>query len=71
VGRIGNSPPLAKVCQPYLGYPFYLPPFSSFWVEVENSGKPVAPKDLSTPYDILPQSWEMPQPSVINKTVMT
>jgi hypothetical protein len=43
-------------CQPNLDHTSSLPPFSSFWVEVENYGKPVAPNDLSTPYFCLPWS---------------
>jgi hypothetical protein len=35
-------------CQPNLGS-CSSPPLSSFWVEVENSSKLVAPSDLSTP----------------------
>jgi hypothetical protein len=31
----------------------------------------VAPNDLSTPYDLLPWSREMPQLAVVNKTLMT
>jgi hypothetical protein len=58
-------------CQPNLGYPLSLPPFSSFWVDVENSGNPVASNDLSTPYDSLPWSREMPQLAVVDKTLMT
>jgi hypothetical protein len=64
-GQIGSSPLLflPKLhCQPNLGYPFSLPPFYSFWV---------APNDLSTPYDLLPWSREMPQLAVVNKTLMT
>jgi hypothetical protein len=57
----GSSSTLAKVVLSAL-FGLYLlsPPFSSFWVEVENSGKPVALNDLSTPYDRLPRSREMP-----------
>jgi hypothetical protein len=66
-------------CQPNFGFPssHYPPPpppfffsSSSFWVEVKNSSKPVAPNDLSTPYDILPWSQEMPKLAVVNKTLM-
>jgi hypothetical protein len=56
-------------CQPNLGYPSS-PPLSSFWVEVKNSGKPVAVNDLSTPYNLLPWSREMPQLAVVNKTLI-
>jgi hypothetical protein len=62
LGRYGGGGYVALLllqklhCQPNRGYPSSLPPFSSFWVEVENSSKPVAPNDISTPYDLLPWS---------------
>jgi hypothetical protein len=60
-GQIGSSSFLVKVALSALNRLYFLSlPFSSFWVEVKNSGKPVAPNNLSTSYDLLFWSREMP-----------